>query len=188
MSGRGVLNLHSHSYSTTIQNTIFFLNATSRAIPVKKFWVFLRNYPSLYIHQIPDLKSTPVSFSHPPPPTLSVAGAWKDGIREKIKPISSLVEGPEVVVLIGPETIQMTQFCSYWLWVSCHYKRKKNNVFLPERQQNNGRILLKQGRVSSILWFSGSYYGAMMYNKHNGLNSNLWLVKLGVLYSPCWKK
>ena len=39
------------------------------------------------------------SFSRPPPPTLSVAGARKDGIREKIKPISSLVERPEVVVL-----------------------------------------------------------------------------------------
>lgn len=45
------------------------------------------------------ISRVPGSFSCPPPPTLSVAGARKDGIREKIKPISSLVEGPEVVVL-----------------------------------------------------------------------------------------
>ena len=97
MSGRGVLNLHSHFYTMTIQNTIFFLNATSRTIPVKKFWVF----PETNQHRISikcQISRVPGSFSHPPPPTLYVAGARKDGIREKIKPISSLVERPEVVV------------------------------------------------------------------------------------------
>lgn len=96
--GRGVLNLHFHSYSMTIQNTIFFLNATSHAIPVKKFWVFPETNPhSLSIKS--RISRVPGSFSPPPPPTLSVAGARKDRIREKMKPISSCVEGPEVVVL-----------------------------------------------------------------------------------------
>ena len=78
----------------TIQNTIFFLNATSRAVPVKKFWVFPETNPH-YISIKCRISRVPGSFSHPPPPTLSVAGAQKDGIREKIKPISSRVEGPE---------------------------------------------------------------------------------------------
>ena len=43
--------------------------------------------------EYPGLSLTPL------PQPLYVAGARKDGIREKIKPISSLVERPEVVVL-----------------------------------------------------------------------------------------
>ena len=189
MFGRGVLNLHSHSYSMTIQNTIFFLNATSRAVPVKKFWVFPETNPHC-ISIKSQISRVRGSFSRPPPPTLSVAGVRKDGIREKIKPISSLVEGPEVVVLFWLVQKQYKWHSS--VLIGCGLvvikKGKKNNIFLPECQQNNGRILLKQGRASTILWFSGFYYGAIMYYKHNGFNSNLWLVKLGVLYSPCWKK
>ena len=184
MSGRGVLNLHSHSYSMTIQNTIFFLNATSRAIPVKKFWVFPETNP----HCIPiksRISRVLRSFSCPPPPTLSVAGARKDGIREKIKPISSLVEGPEVVVLFWLVQTQHKWHSS--VLIGCGLvvmkKGKKNNVSLPECQQSNGRILLKQGRASTILWFSGSYYGAIMYYKHNGLNSNN---ISGYVLSMCW--
>ena len=152
MSGRGVLNLHCHPYSTTIQNTIFFLNATSRAVPVKKFGVFPETNP--HCMSIKSRISRVLgSFSHPPPPTLSVAGARKDGIREKIKPISSLVEGPEVVVLFW--LVQKQHKWHSSVLIGCRLvvmKKGKKNVFLPECQQSNGRILLNQGRASTIIY------------------------------------
>ena len=157
MSGRGVLNLHSHSYTMTIQNTIFFLNATSHTIPVKKFWVFPETNPHC-ISIKSQISRVLRSFSRPPPPTLSVAGARKDGIREKIKPISSLVEGPEVVVLFWLVQKQYKWHSSGSVLIGCGLvvikKGKKNDVFLPECQQNNGRILLKQGRASTIIFRS----------------------------------
>lgn len=136
MSRRGVLNLHSHSYTMTIQNTIFFLNATSRTIPVRKFWFFPEtNQPCISIKS--QISRVPGSFSHPPPPTLYVAGARKDGIREKIKPISSLVERPEVVVLFWLVQKQCKWHSS--VLIGCGLvvikKRKKTNVFLPRCQQ-----------------------------------------------------
>ena len=76
----------------------FLSHSTSRAVPVKKFWVFPETNPHC-ISIKSRISRVCGSFSRPPPPTLSVAGARKDGIREKIKPISSLVERPEVVVL-----------------------------------------------------------------------------------------
>lgn len=80
---KGVVTLHSRSNSTTIQNIIFFLNASFLS----------RNFGFSRSQKYSSGPLVNGSFSHPPLPTLCEAGARKDGVKEKLRPSVPLLKG-----------------------------------------------------------------------------------------------